>query len=124
MAKTDPCYGKDNGQIRMFLDRYGSRLVDLPEIVERVDRRRAGQDWPGMDSWIANVGPRWVNDPWTVVFEVPLETLVGPNCLEFAQDVWMFGLVLFEYLVENGQGVVRMEFPKGLSSCQPPPSEA
>jgi hypothetical protein len=110
MPKEDPCYGTLDSQVRDFLARYGCRLIDLPEIVERIDRRRAGRDWPGMDKWIAEAGPSWVNDMETLVFEVPVENLAGRNSLDFTQRVWMLQPSLFEYMVEEGQGIVRVVF--------------
>ena len=95
-----------------FLERYGCRPLDISDIAERIEQARRGRDWSGMTKWAAEVGPGWVNDVTTLVFEVPLDRLSGQASLEFTQEVSMLGPSLFEYLVLDraDHGIVRMQW--------------
>ena len=67
-----------------------------------------GEDWPWVQSWIAEEGSTWVNDLETLVFEVPLTNLTGRASLGFTQDVWMLQPSVFEYQTWGGRTFVRM----------------
>jgi len=62
-------------QLSAVIRRFGGRLVVPAEIAARIEAARGGRDWRWMVRWAAEEGPRWANDPATVVFEVPLANL-------------------------------------------------
>ena len=101
-------------EARRFLERFGCRPLDISAISERIEQARRGRDWSGMTKWVAEVGPAWVNDLTTLVFEVPLDRLSGQSSLEFTQQVWMLQPSLFEYLVLDraDHGIVRMRWDR------------
>lgn len=96
--------GSDHPGIKRFLKTFDGRLVEYPDFAEEVRLKNI----PSLSKWMDEVGPKWVNDPSTLVFHVPLEILSGVRSLYFAQEVWMARPSLFEYFALEDRGFVRM----------------
>jgi hypothetical protein len=104
------CLGTAIEQVRKFLKAFGCRLVEtsvMEEIIRGIAKAR-GEDWPWVEKWFREEGPRWVNDMETLFFEPPLENLTGSQSLEFTQQVWMLQPSIFEYQVWGDRAFVRM----------------
>jgi len=104
-----------------FLHAFGCRLVNADEIEStiRAIAQARGEIWPWVEKWVAEEGPRWVNDLSTIVFEVPLANLEGRNALHFTQQIWMLHPSLFEYQTWNDRGYVRIFWDRdsGAAPC-------
>jgi hypothetical protein len=104
------CLGTAIDQIRNFLKGFDCRMAEaraLEGIIRGIAKAR-GESWPWVDRWIKEEAPRWINDMETVVFEIPLEKLMGSQSLSFTQHVWMLQPSAFEYQVSDGRVFVRM----------------
>jgi hypothetical protein len=93
-----------------FLKTYGCRLIDHAEITGEIRRmmNNRGENWPWVDRWASEDALAWVNDLQTLVFEIPLASLTGLNCLNFAQEVLQFQTSLFEHQTWGNRTFVRM----------------
>jgi hypothetical protein len=92
--------------VRRFLKNCGGRLVDTPDIVQRVHEQEAvrGEVWAWVDKWANEEGLEWANDWQTLVFELPLAKVD----LNFAQQIWMFQVHIFGHMSWGGNGFVRL----------------
>jgi hypothetical protein len=104
------CLGSQVEQVREFLETYGCYLADHADITGEIlgVMNNRGEDWPWVQSWIAEEGSTWLNDLQTLVFEVPLTNLTGRASLGFTQEVWMLQPSVFEYQTWGGRTFVRM----------------
>lgn len=103
-----PCRGTHDERVKRLLADFGCRLVELEDIVQAIHQQRHRQRWTWKEKWIAEEGPKYVNDLHTVVFEFPSGDVPGPKCLEFAQLVWMLQPSVFEYQTWSGRSFVRI----------------
>jgi hypothetical protein len=104
------CLDADLERLDKFLKSYGCRLIDHAEITGEVPRmmNNRGENWPWVEKWASEDALAWVNDLQTLVFEIPLASLTGLNCLNFTQEVLQFQTSLFEHQTWGNRMFVRM----------------
>jgi hypothetical protein len=97
-------------RLDQFLKTYGCRLIDHAEITSEIHRimNGRGENWPWVEKWASEDALAWANDLQTLVFEIPLASLTGLNCLNFTQEVWQFQTSLFEHQTWGNRTFVRM----------------
>ena len=102
----------DHPPVKEFLVNFGCALVE-PSDLERAIReeeRRGKVAFAWLPKFLNEVSPRWINDNYTLTFEVKMANLTGEKCLGFTQAVWKLKPGVFEYQVWGGRGFVRMSW--------------
>jgi len=104
------CFDAYLERLDKFLKTYGCRLIDHTEITGEIRRmmNNRGENWPWVEKWASEDALVWVNDLQTLVFELPLASLTGLNCLNFTQEVLQFQKSLFEHQSWGNRTFVRM----------------
>ena len=95
-------------EVRKLLKKVGGRIVRPG----RIAKIAAARGLP--TEWIEREMKKYVLDAATVAFEMPLTRMTGAAGLDFAQQVWMLGPSVFEYVTLGDVALVRLWWDTGL----------
>ena len=102
------CRGILDERLGWLMATCGGRLVTVDEIVQAIREAARGKRWTWVENWVAEEGPKYVNDMDTLVFDFPPADLARVKSLEFTQMVWRLQPSVFEYQEWSGRCFVRM----------------